>query len=171
MEKEKRHANILNEMFSSGRPLTGDYLSRKMHVSRQTIVKDLGEIKSSGYDIISTSRGYIINLPSMCERIYKVVHTDEQIEDELRLFVEKGGFVKDVFVWHKIHGKIAASLNIASEKDIAEYLNKLHASRSHPLKKITSEYHYHTICAKNEQILDEIEKALSERGYLVPDEE
>mgnify|MGYP001094473904 CR=1 FL=1 len=35
------------------------------------------------------------------------------------------------------------------------------------LKNVTSDYHYHTICADSEDILDAIEKELKNYGFLV----
>ena len=37
-------------------------------------------IRTAGYDIISTNRGYVIN-NAASSRTFKVHHTDEQIED------------------------------------------------------------------------------------------
>ena len=48
------------------------------------------------------------------ERALKLRHTTEQTEDELSLIVELGGTVVDLFVWHKVYGKVSANLNIFS---------------------------------------------------------
>jgi transcriptional regulator of NAD metabolism len=34
---------------------------------------------------------------------------------------------------------------------------------------VTSGYHYHTIRAKDEDVLDRIGQALNEKGYIVPE--
>ena len=35
------------------------------------------------------------------------------------------------------------------------------------LKNVTSDYHYHTVTAEEERILDDVEVELAKRGYLV----
>ena len=39
--------------------------------------------------------------------------------------------------------------------------------KSTELMSITGGYHYHTVRAENEEILDNIEKVLNEKGFLV----
>ena len=96
-----------------------------------------------------------------------LVHTDEEIEDELSTVVQNGGRVRDVFVWHKIYGKIEAPLKIQTALDVTDYMESLKSGRSRPLKNVTYEYHYHTIEADTEEILDQVEQALDKKGYLV----
>ena len=38
---------------------------------------------------------------------------------------------------------------------------------STPLKRITSDYHYHTVSADSEAVLDGIEESLRVRGFLI----
>ena len=73
----------------------------------------------------------------------------------------------NVFVNHKVYGKIEAKMNIRSRRDVKEYMKRIHSGKSTLLKNITSDYHYHEICAESEEILDAIEKELSEHGYLI----
>ena len=167
MNGDERRTKILNLISDSREPLSGSVLAGKMSVSRQIIVQDISKLKEQGNDIIATSRGYILSKVKASERILKLVHSDEEIEDELSTIVECGGRIKDVFVWHKIYGKIEAPLEIATAMDINEYIESLKNGRSRPLKKVTYEYHYHTIEADNEKILDDVEKALDDKGYLV----
>lgn len=61
----------------------GKELASFYNVSRQVIVQDIALCSAAGYDIISTNRGYILNSPKSVKRIFKVQHTDEQMEDEL----------------------------------------------------------------------------------------
>ena len=65
-------------------------------------------LKGSGHDIISTHNGYIIQKSPLKERVFKVYHTTEETEDELTTIVNLGGTVVDVFVWHKVYGKMTA---------------------------------------------------------------
>ncbi|MCQ4775772.1 DNA-binding transcriptional regulator, partial [Lacrimispora saccharolytica] len=77
-----------------------------------------------------------------------------------------GGHVEDVFVYHKIYGIVRADLHIASRNDIREFLAGLQKWHSALLKNITSDYHYHTVNAPSEKILDLIQERLEERGFL-----
>lgn len=54
--------------------------------------------------------------------------------------------------------------------DVAEYTESLKNGRSRPLKKVTYEYHYHTIEADSEETLDNVERALAEKGFVVKEE-
>ena len=136
-------------------------------MSRQVIVQDIALIRASGYDIISTNRGYILNTVKSARRVYKVQHTDEQLEDELCAIVDLGGFVKNVMVNHRVYGRIEVELNVGSRRRAAEFMDDIRNGKSSPLKNITSDYHYHTVTADKEEILDLIEDMLREKGYLV----
>ena len=79
---ERRDA-ILNRIKNSKTPVAGRTLAEACDVSRQVIVQDIALIRASGYDIISTNRGYILSEPSTVSRTFKVRHTDAQLEEEL----------------------------------------------------------------------------------------
>lgn len=167
MKPNERISSILNLITESDSPISGNTLAEKFNVSRQIIVKDISTLKSSGVDIISTTRGYILNRKPMPERIFKVVHSDEDTEKELTEIVKTGGIIENVFVWHKIYGKIEAPLNIRTLDDVKEYIKTLKSGRSSPLKNVTNQYHYHLIKGETEQILDDTQKTLERLGYLV----
>lgn len=136
-------------------------------VSRQVIVQDIALIRASGYDIISTNRGYILGRPSAVSRTFKVRHTDEQLEEELYSIVDLGGTVRNVMVNHKVYGQMEALLHITSRRKAAEFIADIRSGKSSPLKNITSDYHYHTVDADSEETLDMIEEMLAEKGFLV----
>ena len=163
MKSVERREKILELISKSEKPVSGAMLAERTGVSRQVIVGDIASLKEDGCDIIATSRGYIL---SRAERVYKVVHTDEDIEKELRAIVDNGGEVKNVFVWHKIYGRIEGDLNISTAADVTEYMKSLKNGRSSPLKNVTSGYHYHTVYADSEAVLDKIELVLKDMGFL-----
>jgi len=103
------------------------------------------------------------------ERVFKVRHTTKETEDELSCIVDLGGTVVDVFVWHKVYGKIEAALNIFSKLHIKQFLEGVRTGQSTELMHITGGYHYHTVRADSEAVLDSIEAALKERNYVVPE--
>ena len=47
-------------------------------------------------------------------------------------------------------------------------MQNIHTGKSTPLMNITSGYHFHTVTADQEEILDEIEAALAAKNYLAP---
>ena len=163
MKSVERREKILELISKSEKPVSGAMLAERTGVSRQVIVGDIASLKEDGCDIIATSRGYIL---SRAERVYKVVHTDEDIEKELRAIVDNGGEVKNVFVWHRIYGRIEGELNISTAADVTEYMKSLKNGRSSPLKNVTSGYHYHTVYADSEAVLDKIELVLNDMGFL-----
>ena len=169
MKVAERRKAIVNLLLSAKEPISGSELAQKFDISRQIIVQDITVLKSSGYEILSTNQGYVLQKSPLAERIFKVKHTTEQTEDELSCIVELGGTVVDVFVWHKVYGKIEATLNIFSPMHVRQFLEGVRTGKSTELMNITGGYHYHTVRADSEAVLDRIESALAKRNYIVPE--
>ena len=170
MKANERRKAIVNLLLSEQEALSGSVLSERFGVSRQIIVQDITVLKGLGYDILSTHNGYIMQKSPLKERVLKLHHTTEQTEDELSLIVGLGGTVVDVFVWHKVYGKMEAKLNIFSDLQVKQFIEGVRTGKSSELMNITGGYHYHTIRADSEEILDRIENVLRERGYIAPGE-
>ena len=149
------------------KPLSGTALAKQCDVSRQVIVQDIALIRASGYDIISTNRGYIIQEPLVRERVFKVNHTDEQLEEELYSIIDLGGTVVNVMVNHRVYGHMEAELRINSRRKVEAFMEDIRSGKSSPLKNITSNYHYHKVAADSEETLDLIEEALRQKHFLV----
>ena len=169
MTGSERRDTIIATMQENRMPVPGKELASFYNVSRQVIVQDIALMRAAGYDIISTNRGYILNSPKSVKRIFKVQHTDEQMEDELYSIVDLGGCVETVIVNHKVYGRMEAKLHITSRRLAWECLEDIRSGKSSPLKNITSNYHYHEVHADSEETLDMIENMLREKGYLVED--
>ncbi len=167
MRAKERRKEIVTLLSESAVPVSGGALAELTGVSRQIIVQDIALLKAQGYDILSTHTGYVLNASPLAERVFKVRHTSSETEQELRLIVSLGGTVADVFVWHKVYGKIAAPLGIFSERSMEQFLDGIKSGRSKELMHITDGYHYHTVRADSSQILDTIEGALREKGFLI----
>jgi len=165
---ERRQA-IITTLMSEDGPVSGSALAQQLHASRQIIVQDITVLRAAGYDIISTHQGYIVKSTPLIERVFKVRHTSEQTREELSKIVALGGTVVDVFVWHKVYGKIEAKLNIFSEHGIDKYIEGIESGKSTELMNITSGYHYHTVRAESVDALDRIEAMLEAEGYIVPE--
>lgn len=169
MKVAERRKAIVNLLLSEKEPISGGELAQRFNISRQIIVQDITVLKGTGYEILSTSQGYIMQKSPLAERVFKVRHTTDQTEDELSCIVDLGGTVVDVFVWHKVYGRIDAPLNIFSRMHIKQFLEGVRTGQSTELMHITGGYHYHTVRAENEAVLDRIEAALAERNYIVPE--
>lgn len=166
MNGMERREQILNILKGSKKPVPGAELAKSLHVSRQVIVQDMALLRANGVEILSTNRGYVAASEHRCSRVFKVIHTEDQVEEELNLYVDFGGKVEDVFVYHKVYGVIRADMNIKSRIDVKQYLQDISAGKSTQLMKLTSNYHYHTIWADREEILDMIQEELEKRGFL-----
>jgi transcriptional regulator of NAD metabolism len=102
----------------------------------------------------------------LLERVLTVAHTQEQTEDELNLIIAQGAIVKDVFVEHKVYGKISAPLNIHNKRHVDKFLEGVRNGTSVELMSITGGKHSHTVMAEKKETLDNVEKALKDAGYL-----
>lgn len=169
MKAAERRKAIVNLLLSEQEAISGGELSDRFGVSRQIIVQDITVLKESGYDILSTHNGYIMQKSPLKERVFKVYHTTAQTEDELNLIVDLGGTVVDVFVWHKVYGKVVAKLNIFSRLHVKQFIEGVRTGKSSELMNITGGYHYHTVSADTEDVLNSIEAALNEKKYIVPE--
>ncbi len=169
MKADERRKAIVTLLLSRKDAVSGSVLSEECGVSRQIIVQDIALLKASGYEILSTHNGYVLQASPLAERVFKVHHTTEETEDELSTVIGLGGTVVDVFVWHKVYGRIEAPLNIFSPLGIKQFIEGVRTGKSTELMTITGGYHYHTVRAESEAILDHIEEALKQKGYTVPE--
>lgn len=167
MTGTERRTKIVELIQNSEKPLSGTALAKQCDVSRQVIVQDIALIRASGYDIISTNRGYIIQEPLVRERVFKVNHTDEQLEEELYSIIDLGGTVVNVMVNHRVYGHMEAELRINSRRKVEAFMEDIRSGKSSPLKNITSNYHYHKVAADSEETLDLIEEALRQKHFFV----
>ena len=170
MNAAERRECILDILQNSEVPVSGSALAKAMGVSRQIIVQDITLLRT-GFDveIVSTYQGYMVPRRHVaCSRVFKVRHSSERTEEELREIVDLGGIVKDVFVYHSVYGVVRGELNIRSGKDIREFIRRLRESSSAPLMQITDDYHYHTVEADSQQTLDQIQLRLKELQLLAP---
>ena len=166
MKVDKRRKAIVNLLLASKTPISGGELSKQFNVSRQIIVQDITVLKGLGYEIFSTHHGYLLQKSPLVERVFKLKHTTEQTEDELNSIVDLGGTVVDVFVWHKVYGKISAALNIFSRLHVKQFLEGVRTGKSTELMNITGGYHYHTVRADSEAVLDRIGETLQQKNYI-----
>lgn len=168
MSRTERRNAILHILKGTGDSVSGSALSEKLGVSRQMIVQDIAVLKAAGYEILSTNRGYCLASAPYVRRTVKMFHTDAQIEEELNTIIDLGGRVLDVFVKHKAYGELHAQLPIASRREIQEYLANIRSGKSVPLKNLTSNYHYHTLEAPDDEIMSLILCELQRKNMTAP---
>ncbi len=168
MKSDLRRKEIAERLLASDVPISGSELAKSFNVSRQIIVNDISLLKASGYEILSTHRGYVVGSSPHATRVFKLKHTTEQTEDELNSIVDLGGTVVDVFVWHKVYGKVTAPLNIFSRLQVKQFIEGVRSGKSTELMNITGGYHYHTVRAESSETLDNIEALLTEKNYIAP---
>lgn len=190
MTGEERRKELLNTISESAAPISGAALAKKYQVSRQVIVQDMAILRAAHHEIYATPKGYVIlpfktdneaveeqllhnshktagKSPKVC-REYRVVHTDEQIEDELNTIVDMGGRVVDVVIRHEVYGTIRADLPIHCRRHVQDFMEEIQSGKSKPLKNLTSGgIHYHNVEADSEETLDLIEQELIKKGYLL----
>lgn len=166
MTGQERRKLIIDILKKSQTPVPGTAISKELKVSRQVIVQDIALLRANGEEILSTNQGYLLSAKNIASRVFKVIHTDEQVRTELQLIVDCGGIVKDVFVYHKVYGVVKADMNIRSRMDVAHFTQDIASGKSSLLKNITSGYHYHTVLAPSEDILNIIQDELNKAGFL-----
>ena len=167
MKAELRRKEILAIIGNSDNALPASTLAEKLGVSRQVIVQDIAILRANGVDVIATNRGYLIKTKTAATRVFKCRHTFEQILDEGFLIIELGGRIEDIFVNHRVYGRISARLELYNKTHVEELYRSLVSGASKPLMAVTDGYHYHTVTAANEKILDAIADALRRNGFLI----
>ena len=166
MKAGERREKLKKILAQSAEPISGSALAKMLSVSRQVIVTDIAILRAEGSDIISTSQGYLTPEVRECKRIFKVHHSREECETELNLFVDCGAIVKDVFVSHRAFGVLRGELDIRSRLDVQDFLESIRSGKSTLLSSTTEGFHYHTLLAPSEKVLDTIENRLWELGFL-----
>ena len=167
MKANERRSEMLSFLGNSRQPVSAGCLSAKFGVSRQVIVQDIAILRAEGCSVISTSRGYMVETSNRAERVIKCRHTLDELADEGKIIISLGGRVENIFVNHRIYGKISAALNLVTMTDVEELNRSLVAGASKPLMSVTDGYHYHTVSADSEETLNEIENKLREKGFLI----
>lgn len=167
MKANERRQEILSLIGNTENPIPANFLSEKFEVSRQVIVQDIAILRANGYDVISTNRGYMFASSVRAERVFKCRHTFEEMMDEGNIIIGLGGKVEDIFVNHRVYGRISAKLDLANSMHVEELYRSLVSGASKPLMSVTDGYHYHTVSADSEETLDKIGSALKKAGYLI----
>ena len=168
----KRRKELLTLLKESSSAINGQQLADHFHVTRQIIVQDIAILRADGEEIISTNRGYIhsgLKESKQMQRLFKVKHSVNDIEEELAAIIDNGGRVKTVLVDHPVYGEIQTLLKMTCRRDIYDFMKQVEETEFRPLSEITDGVHYHLVEADTKQDLDEIERALRKLGFLIDD--
>ena len=168
MNGEIRRNKILSLLSESETPISASKIASDLGVTRQVIVHDVALLRAAGYAVSSLASGYSLEKQSVIKRVFKVQHSDEDVEKELNIIVDAGGRVDDVFVYHKVYGKVQADMGIKSRLDVKKFIEGIASGKSSLLKNVTSGYHYHTVSADSVATLDLIAEELKANGLLAP---
>ncbi|KYD10890.1 transcription repressor NadR [Heyndrickxia sporothermodurans] len=168
---ENRRDFLLQLLKESNEPIIGGELAKIANVSRQVIVNDITLLKAKSEPIIATSQGYLYlrqqKVSDQYEKTIACNHTPEQAENELNLIVDHGVTVKDVKIEHPVYGDLTASIMVSNRRQVKQFIEKVKATKAVYLSNLTHGIHIHTIVAKSEQQLIDVENALNNAGFLI----
>jgi hypothetical protein len=169
MNGQTRRELMLQMLQGAKEPIPGSRLAKELGVSRQVIVQDIALLRAVDRNILSTNKGYVLfqSAQDGVARALHVKHKNAQIEDELNTIVDCGGNVQDVIVEHPIYGQISVDLIIKSRADVVNFVEQVKKYQTKPLNTLTDGEHFHTVNAESEHVLDRIEEALRQKGYLL----
>ncbi|WP_019121928.1 transcription repressor NadR [Brevibacillus massiliensis] len=167
----ERRQQLLEILRSSPEPVAGSRLAGMLQVSRQTIVQDIAFLRKDGYPIISTTQGYVLEggTKTSCRGVLGIVHTPEQLKRELEILVAHHVVVEDVFIDHPVYGRIIGVLDIATPKDVKQFLEKRANSMIPLFSEVTGGLHYHTLAAEDQETIADAKAALLAEGFQLVD--
>lgn len=162
-----RRQQLLDLLKASDKPIPGSYLADTLDVSRQTIVQDIAFLRRDGFEIVSTTQGYVLQHGSKTQyrEVLGIIHDPDQLKRELEILVAHHVAVEDVFIDHPVYGRIKGELNIVTPKDIKQFLEKRARSPIPLFSEVTGGLHYHTLVAEDAETILEAKSVLKEEGF------
>ena len=123
-----RRIELMNRLKQENRPLSGTELAKAFGVKRGDHCRTSHTVACDQRNILSTNKGYVLydRAPvRICAgEFFAVNHTDAQMQEELYLMVDCGGYVCDVIVEHEIYGQLSADLILKNRRDVDEFIGK-----------------------------------------------
>jgi len=170
MNSVERRTQIESLLKEKTEAISATSLAKKFFVSRQVIVGDIALMRASGYKILATPRGYIMDFENTDdEKIFTIAcnHEVDNMASELYAVVDNGGSILDVTVEHPIYGQIIGELRIFSRFDADLFLEKIKNNLAQPLFRLTGGIHLHTIKCKDEETMQRIINILNKKNILL----
>ena len=173
MTPEIRREKIMEILKSEDKAVKGSILSDKFDVSRQVIVQDIALLRAEGFEVLATSKGYVI--PKFDKRkILKTVVTRhfsvDEVKEELMIMIDNGATIIDVVVNHPLYGDMRGVLDLNYKGEVDKFLEEVKEGRVEFLSSLTDGIHIHTIEVPNEESFLKIKDQLRTCGYLVEEE-
>lgn len=162
----ERQSIMKTKLLSSTKPISASVFAKEFGVSRQTIVGDVAIMRARGEHIIALPRGYAFDQPSGKTAILVCKHMPADAKDEMMRIVRLGGVIKDVVVDHPLYGQLRGQLEIATESDVNQFIDKMAEYKGHLLSVLTDGLHMHTVGYETEEQLAEIKASLRSAWYL-----
>lgn len=169
MDGVNRRELILSKLELAEKPISASRFAEKFKVSRQIIVGDVALLRASGYEIVATARGYVMEKEREKQGILRKIacqHIPEQTEEELMTILSFGGEVIDVIVEHPIYGELTGGLHVSTEKEAKDFLKNYEKSQASLLSELTAGVHLHTIRCEDEATFKQIKEALAQKKIL-----
>ena len=167
MERFERLEKIAELLEAASEPLSGTGLAERFGVSRQAIVQDIARLRDSGCPVRATAAGYFLDRQGCrVRRLVAVRHVPGDVREELLTVVGAGGRVIDVIVDHPVYGELRGNIDAKTVEDVSRFVNLLESTGMGTLSSLSSGFHLHTIEADSAEILDGVESALAEKGFL-----
>lgn len=168
LKVEERLVKILKILEESTEPIIARELAETFDVSRQVIVGDIARLRAAGENILSTPRGYLLNIRLNHQVTKKIIcrHSPKETVDEINTIVELGGKLLDVTIDHPVYGELTGALNIFDQADADQFNQKVMSGEASLLSELTEGIHVHTIAAETMALLEVIEEKLKNKGYL-----
>lgn len=172
MEAYERRNKIVQILSVSSKPVTGASLASKLGVTRQVIVQDVALLRASGEAILATPRGYTLWSEPKRTGVTKLIavkHNFAQTREELLTMVSADVEVVDVIVEHPVYGQLTGQLSIFTPEDVERFMETMEKTQAGLLSSLTDGIHLHTVKASNRRQLDNLEKLLKQKGFLLSD--
>lgn len=167
---KERREQIIQILRKASAPVTGSDLAVQLCVSRQVIVQDIALLKARLIPIIATAQGYLFlekteNVKTT--RLIACKHSVSETERELTLIVDNHVSIINVTVEHPLYGEMTGSLMIRSRQDVAQFIERLSATRASLLSSLTGGVHLHLLEADYPEQIDHAVLDLKEAGFLL----
>ena len=91
MKAEERRKELIRRLQGAKEPISATRLAAAFGVSRQVIVQDIAILRAGGMGIAALSKGYLLDKVTSARRVFKLLHSDEDVERELNIIVDAGG--------------------------------------------------------------------------------
>lgn len=170
MNSIERREDIIKLLLESKEPLKGSFIAKRYSVTRQVIVKDIAILRAKGKNIIATPDGYIINANNnKAKAIIAVIHTEDEMIEELSIVIKYGGMIEDVVVEHPLYGEIKGMLMIKNYNELNKFIEKYKEQKAKLLSALTNGVHLHTIAAETQDDIDLIILELKKNNFIVSD--